>query len=106
MDKPIATEHFVVQYPDRAPLNATLEVGVPYQDPAHPNQWRCHMTLTPMFPSIHPAVGSTSLHALCLALSLGLDLLHSVVEKGGTVTSHGERFPFKAYAFGVAAAQR
>ena len=61
------------------------------------------MSLSPLYARLHDAHGGDSLQALCLAISLALDLLKNVVEEGGTVRySTGEDISFESYAFGVA----
>jgi hypothetical protein len=104
MREPIATEILLVQRSNEAPFEVTLQIGRPYRDPEHPDEWACPLSLEPLYSKLRAQRSNSAFHSLCLAMSLALDLLHSVVEKGGSVSlAPGQPFPFEAYAFGAAA---
>ena len=88
-------------------MEVTVGIGQPRQIGRDPEEWACPVSLTPLYKHLHDAHGGDAFQALCLAASLVLDLLHGVVEKGGSVSFvGGDRFPFEAYAFGATAGQR
>jgi hypothetical protein len=81
-----------------------VKIGVPFQCGIDPEEWACPVALTPLYNHLHDVHGSDSFQALCLAISLVLDLLHEFKEKDGALKfSSGEEFPLEAYSFGVAA---
>jgi hypothetical protein len=99
----IASEKIFGQRQGEEPFEITVEIGTPYQVGTDPEEWACPVSLSPLFKRLHDAHGGSSFHALCLASSLVLDLLHGFKENGGTLFySIGEDFPFEAYSFGVA----
>jgi hypothetical protein len=107
MVDPIATQVLIVQRREGAPFEVTFEIGHPRQDAEHPDEWLCPVSLQPLYSGLRAARSNSSVHSLCLAMSLALELLHGVVEDGGSVSfSAGQPFPFESYAFGVAARDR
>jgi hypothetical protein len=107
MVEPIATEVLIVQRPDESPLEVTLEIGRPQQDAERSDEWLCPVSLEPLYSKLRAQRSNSPVQSLCLAMSLALDLLHGVVEEGGSVSlAGGEPFPFEAYAFGVATRDR
>ena len=107
MVEPIATEVLIVQRPNERPFDVILKIGRPEQDSEHPDEWLCPMSLEPLYSNLRAARSNSPVHSLCLAMSLALELLHGVVEDGGSVSlAAGQPFPFEAYAFGVAAGNR
>ena len=107
MVEAVATEVLLVQRSGEAPFEVTLQIGRPYQDPDHTDEWVCPVSLAPLYAKLRAARSNSALQSLCLALSLALDLLHGVVEQGGSVSfASGESFQFGVYAFGVAAGER
>jgi hypothetical protein len=56
-----------------------------------------------LYEKLIDARGEDPLQALCLAISLALELLDAFRQSGGTLTYEtGEAFPLEAYAFGLA----
>ena len=107
MVEPIATETLLVQRLGEAPLEVIVQIGRPYRDAEYPDEWVCPLSLAPLYSKLSAARSNSAVQSLCLAISLALDLLHSVVEKGGSVSlAPGSPLPFEAYAFGIAARQR
>jgi hypothetical protein len=107
MVEPIATETLLVQSSGEAPFEVVVQIGRPYQDPEYPDEWVCPLSLTPLHSKLSAARSNSAVQSLCLAISLALDLLYAVVEKGGSVSlAPGAPLPFEAYAFGIAARQR
>lgn len=101
MDDIIATTKVLVQKQDAEPVEVTASIGRPRQIGDDPEEWACSVSLDPLYTRLHDAHGGCALQALCLGASLLLDLLHAVVEKGGTVAlDDGTCFPFEAYSFG------
>lgn len=89
--------------PDDEAFQIDIQIGTPYQVDNNPNEWACPVSMTPLYKSLRDAHASDSLQALCLALSLALDLLAGFREKGGELFyESGERFPLEAYCFGTA----
>lgn len=107
MEDPIAIEVVLVELPGESQCEVTIQVGRPFEDPDYPGEWLCPVSLKPLYSSLRPARSNSAFQSLCLANSLVLDLLHAVVEKGGSVwLEPGNPYPFEAYAFGVAASLR
>jgi hypothetical protein len=107
METAIATTTVLVQRANETPLEVTIGIGQPRQVGHDPEEWACPVSLRPLYNHLHDAHGNDAFQALCLAASLVLDLLHGVVEKGGSVSFvTGERFPLETYSFGAAAGQR
>jgi hypothetical protein len=107
MRDPIAAEVLLVQRSGEAPFEVTLQIGRPYEDPQHPGEWLCSASLDPLYRRLGDARSDSALQSLCLALSTILDLLHAVVEQGGSVShASGGPFQFGVYAFGAAAGER
>lgn len=104
MEEPIAIEVVLVELPNESRREVTIQVWRPFEDPGYPGEWLCSVSLEPLYPNLRPARSNSAFQSLCLANSLVLDLLHAVVEKGGSVwLEPGVPFPFVAYAFGVSA---
>lgn len=103
MNTVIANTKVLVTPKGQATFDVTLEIGTPYQKPDDPEIWACPVSLKPLYNNLREARTDTAFQSLCLAISLALDLLHGVKEKGGTVELEpGQDFPFEAYAFGRA----
>lgn len=85
---------------DGATIPVTVEIGTPYH--RETGEWACPVRLKGLHDNLADASGEGSLQALCMALSLALDLLQDVRDKGGAVTSQGSDLPIDAYAFGPA----
>lgn len=98
-----ATASIIGQRPGEEPFLIKVQIGVPYQCGNDPEEWACFVSLTPLYKRLHDAHGGNSLQALCLAVSLALDLLQDFKEKGGALRfPSGEEFPLESYSFGVA----
>ena len=104
MDDCIARETICAVQPDGERITIELSVGTPYQVTAGSDiEWACPVSLTPLYSRLHDAHGSTSLQALCLALSLVIDLLAKFKEDGGTLAhDDGTEYTIAPLAFGAA----
>ena len=101
MSEPIAVTTLVVRRPGEPPVNIEFSIGTPKR--ISTDEWSCPVSLQPLYKRLTDAHGGTAVQSLCLAMSLGLELLHGVVEDGGSVAMvGGDPFPFDAYSFGVA----
>ena len=93
--------------PEEQAFEIQLTIGPPYQVGDQPHEWACPIGLTPLYKNLRDASASDSLQALCLAMSLALDLLSGFREKGGELMyESGEQFPLDAYCFGTALGNR
>ena len=82
-------------------MTIDVEIGVRSQD--RELSWSCSVVLRPLYNKLANATGGDSLHSMCLAISLVLDLLHDFREKGGKLLyDDGTEFALEAYAFGFA----
>lgn len=91
--------------PDGGRIEIEFAVGTPYEE--EPNQWRCSVSLSPLYKRLADAAGGDAMQSLCLALSLGLDLLGKFNEDGGKLLNDdGKDFPLDSYAFGYALRER
>lgn len=89
--------------PDDDGFQINVQVGPPYQVDDEPHEWACPVSMVPLYKNLRDAHANDSLQALCLALSLALDLLSGFRDKGGELFyESGERFPLEAYCFGAA----
>lgn len=103
MDAVTATEVIWGQRPGEDAFEIRIEIGTPYPVGDSPQEWACPVAVYPLFNTLHDAHGGSSLQALCLAMSLALDLLQGFKDKGGVLFyTPGEEFPIEAYAFGIA----
>lgn len=103
MKDPIAIDKVLVQLPNEPLREVTIQVWRPFKDPEYPDEWLCPASLEPLHSNLLPARSNSAFQSLCLANARVLNLLHEVVEKGGSVwLEPGASFPFEAYAFGVA----
>jgi hypothetical protein len=88
---------------DGATFNVGLEIGAPYQ--IEEGEWACPVTLRGLHEGLPDIRGVDSFQALCLAIGLALTLLQNFVDKGGTLSAHGDRLALEAYALGAARSQ-
>ena len=104
MSDSIASVQIVGLRPDGSKLPISFEVGAPYRNTqSDVEEWRCAVSLQPLYSRLAHAAGADAIQALCLALSLGLDLLGKFVEDGGRLLNDdGTEFPLKSYSFGYA----
>ena len=84
-----------------------FSVGAPYRNSESDlEEWRCPVSLQPLYSRLAHAAGADSMQALCMALSLGVDLLGKFVEDGGRLFHpDGTEFLLQSFAFGHAARQ-
>lgn len=92
----IASISIDAQAPEGQSYVLTIEVGAPYPHPRH-RAWACDLSLSPLYDDLMPAVGQDPLQALCLALRMAASLLEGFLQRGGTLSIEGERFPIEAY---------
>lgn len=103
MKDPIAIDKVLIQLPNEPLREVTIQVGRPFKDPEYPDEWLCFASLEPLYTNLLPARSNSAFQSLCLANARVLNLLHEVLEKGGSVwLAPDAPFPFEAYAFGVA----
>ncbi|WP_457322300.1 hypothetical protein [Stenotrophomonas sp. P5_B8] len=106
MNSVIANEVIWGQRPDEDAFMINIQIGTPYQVGDDPMEWACPVAVLPLYKKLHDAHGVSSLHALCLASSLALEVLQGFKEKGGVLFySPGEDVPLESYAFGIAMKQ-
>lgn len=101
MNLPVATLEAIAidNQGARFPLKAII--GTPYQSGHDPNTWFCAVAIDPLHPQLSDIAGTDALQALCLAIRLVFDLLHSFVARGGRLTYDGEHdIPINAYWLG------
>jgi hypothetical protein len=82
------------------PFTVTVEIGTPYM--RETGEWACPLALEGLYETLLDARGEDSLQALCLAISLALDLLDDIRRKGGRLLWDEDEFQLEAYAFGAA----
>jgi hypothetical protein len=87
--------------PNGERIEIEFSVGHPYQ--ADPECWRTPVTLTPLYKNLAHAAGGDAVQSLCMALSLGIDLLAKFREDGGKLLyDDGTEFTLEPYSFGHA----
>lgn len=108
MSEPAARIRLIAQRgPEQDAVSLEVTIGTPRLDDQDPGVWRCSVGLTPLYAAIQDARGGDSLQALCLAISLALDLLVDFQRKGGTLRYEGgDNVPLEAYCFGKALGER
>lgn len=104
MSDPIASMQVLGQRRDGSTILITFAVGAPYRNmQSEAEEWRCPITLEPLYSRLAHIVGSDSMRALCLAISLGLDLLGKFVDGGGRLLHlDGTHASIEVFAFGHA----
>ena len=82
-----------------------FEVGRPYLRGKHgADDWACPLSLTPLYRNLADSGSNDPVHALCLAISLALQLLGGFREDGGRLEyDDGTEVPLEAFAFGISA---
>lgn len=92
------------QCQDGSTISITFAVGAPYRNTqSEAEEWCCPISLEPLYPRLAHIVGSDSMHSLCLAISLGLDLLGKFVDEGRRLLHlDGTHASIEAFAFGHA----
>lgn len=101
MNDPVATAFIVGVRPTGERIEIEFSVGHPYREDA--GNWRAPVTLTPLYKQLAGAAGEDAMQSLCMALSLGIDLLGKFQEDGGMLFhDDGTEFSLKPYAFGLA----
>ena len=78
---PIAAVQIDGVQKDQTTISISFFVGKPYRnEESAVEEWRCAVSLQPLYSRLAHATGGDSMQALCLAISLGLDLLGKFVE--------------------------
>ena len=76
MSDQIASLDILGVRPDGTRLPIRFCVEAPYRNvEASVEEWRCAVVLYPLYSNLSHAAGTDSMQSLCMALSLGLDLL-------------------------------
>ena len=101
MNEPIASITMIGVRSDGERLEIEFSVGRPYYEDA--GCWRTPVILTPLYEMLAHAAGGDAMQSLCMALSLGLDLLGKFQDDGGKLLHEdGTEFILKPYSFGHA----
>jgi hypothetical protein len=96
----VASARFNGVHPSGERIVVELSIGKPYQ--RADDLWACPISLTPLYRKLADSSSDNPVHALCLALSLALDLLAGFREDGGRLEfDDGTEVPLEAYAFGA-----
>lgn len=90
--------------PGEEPFVIRVAIGQPFRCSAEPEVWECAVEMSPLYRRLRGARGNDSLQALCLTLSLVLDLLADFQQKGGSLGYEpgDASFSLDPYAFGRA----
>ena len=80
-----------------------LDIGKPYLRGKHgTDDWACPVSLTPLHRNLADIASNDPVHALCLAISLALQLLGAFREDGGRLEyDDGTEVPLEAFACGI-----
>jgi len=101
MNDPVAKALIVGIRPTGERIEIQFSVGQPYREVS--GNWRTPVTLTPLYKQLAGGAGEDAMQSLCLALSLGIDLLDKFEDDGGQLFhDDGTKFSLKAYVFGLA----
>jgi hypothetical protein len=76
----IAEDSIVGIWPDGSKRSVHFSLAAPFQ--AASGEWRCKLDVSPIL-SAREICGGNSMQSLCLAISLGLNMLEHFVETGG-----------------------
>ena len=91
----MAEDVIVGLWPDGTRRTIRFQVGAPYEN--KPGEWRCPVSVAPLHERIADIGGSSSMHSLCLAIAMGIDLLEFFIEDGGKLEHvDGTRFRIPA----------
>jgi hypothetical protein len=87
-------ESFVIQ----------VAIGQPFRCGDDPEEWECPVEISPLYRRLRGAHANDSLQAICLTLSLVLELLTDFQQKGGSLGYEpgDASFSLEPYAFGRA----
>jgi hypothetical protein len=96
----VATFNVVCVRPNGERIDITAHIGRP--EPAEPGGWSCPVQMLPFHPELPAIRGVDSFHAIWLACSFVLKLLHHFKADGGELLNEdGSEFPLEAYAAGL-----
>lgn len=90
--------------PGEEPFVIQVSIGHPFRCGDDPEIWECPVEISPLYRRLRGARSDNSLHALCLTLSLVIDLLTDFQQKGGSL-GYGPgdaSVSLDLYAFGAA----
>lgn len=94
----VASDDILAIRPTGERITIEVRIGLPYK--VSEIEWRCPVSLTPIYGSLHDAPGNTSFQAICLALALVFKLLTHFCEDGGSLTNDdGTPYPLEAHYF-------
>lgn len=94
----IATTSFSAERNGRR-FEIAIDIGQPYRCGDSPEEWACPVALRGLYDRLHDAHGNDALQALCLAISLALDLLSAFKDEGGKLLyADGGEVPLEAYS--------
>lgn len=79
----VASEEFVFLSRDGASRRVKVRIGMPYE--VSSDEWACPVEIVGFEPRHPDARGSTSLQALCLAVTLVRSRVEDFISKGGKV---------------------
>ena len=99
----VASTRFNGVRPNGERVVIQLEIGKPYLRGKHgPDDWACPISLTPLYRNLADSASNDPVQALCLAISLALQLLDGFREDGGRLEhDDGTEVPLEAFAFGI-----
>ena len=103
MNDAVASTKIIGIRPNGERMEIVFAVGRPYLESGGEfEQWRCPVSLEPLQSRLADAAGADSLHAICMALYLGLYLLGHFKEEGGKLLHDDDtEFSLTSYAFGI-----
>ncbi len=105
METLVAADDIPAVTPSGERITIEVRVGLPYK--VDEDEWRCPVSLRPLYERLRDPTGCTSLQSICLALSLVIDLLSHFAESGGSLThDDGTPYPLEALSFGAASVKR
>jgi hypothetical protein len=98
MDSVVASDDISAVMPNGDHVIVEVRIGLPYK--VDENEWRCPVSLAPLYPRVQDAVGGSSFQSICLALALVLKLLTHFGEDGGSLTyDDGTPYALDAHYF-------
>lgn len=102
MNDVIARMELLGQRPGEETFPIVTEIGKPYCSCEEPEEWACPVSFQPFYPSLPDIRGVDSFQALCLAISLVIELLSIFTEQGGVLNEQEDNAEF-LFALGAAA---
>jgi hypothetical protein len=94
--------------PGEKPFLVHVSIGQPFKCRDDPEEWECPVEISPLYRRLRGAHADSSLQALCLSLSLVIDLLTDFQQKGGSLGYEpgDSSFSLEHFVFGAALTRR